>query len=508
MVGPRPEQVVPRLIEPRAIAAVDDASREEVVVALVLDLGDEGVVLRAVVGVVEGEWHRVLVRRVGLAVRVGRHEREVLGDAGAEATVAGALRIAEKHTLAGRELRAVRTARDQHPHHRLAVLSQLHVRMQLGHVACGGHVDNERRRLRRREIVEADQSPVGTRAECEPRHGVGLEHRAQRLRGDDRSRHPAPGHGCRLVRVRWRRRRAQHDSRVPPDDHGRPTGAMVKRVDRELHRPGPRYGCRAAVCEATVQPIRVRVLRHGRERLIVEDERALVAGAACGEVAAREQPAGPDDECLDEGVALGAGPGNGGLDVGAGRRERPPTLDRQPAREARAGAVDCAPDVLGKASGDALPGGESAKRRGPIPQRGAVPVVPGDVERLGVAIEAERPSAFSRHHPESPRRIELLDAVEGRQLEACLPRVRVERQRAGPDHGVIGDLSCGFQVALDGGVLHELHGAEVGEAFAADRVARGVDADLDVHTGEIPDRVRVFGARESADGHPPRIAAV
>ena len=215
-----------------------------------LTCGDEGVVLRAVVGVVEGRRHRVLVRGVGLAVRVGRHEREVLGDAGAEAAVAGALRIAEEHTLAGRELRAVRPARDQHPHHRLAVLSELHVRVQLGHVARGGHVDHERRRLRRREIVGADQSPVGTRAECEPRHGVGLEHRAQRLRGDDRSRHPAPGHGCRLVRVRRRRRRAQHDPRVPPDDHGRPAGATVKRVDRELHRPGPRYECRAAVCRS------------------------------------------------------------------------------------------------------------------------------------------------------------------------------------------------------------------------------------------------------------------
>ena len=155
MVGPRPEQVVPRAVEPSALAAVDDVPGEEVVGALVLDADDEGVVLRAVVGVVEGRRDGVLVRRIGFAVRVGRHQLEVLGDAGAEAAVAGALRIAEEHPLPGRERRAIR---DQHPHHGLAVSSQLRVGVQLGElVAFHGHVDHERGRLRRGEVVGADR---------------------------------------------------------------------------------------------------------------------------------------------------------------------------------------------------------------------------------------------------------------------------------------------------------------------------------------------------------------
>jgi len=73
---------------------------------------------------------------------------------------------------------------------------------------------------------------------------------------------------------------------------------------------------------------------------------------------------------------------------------------------------------------------------------------------------------------------------------------------------MIGDLPRRLQVALDGGVLHGLYVAEVGEAFAADRVARRVDADLHVDAGEVADRVGVLGARQPADGHPPRLAAV
>ena len=89
-----------------------------------------------------------------------------------------------------------------------------------------------------------------------------------------------------------------------------------------------------------------------------------------------------------------------------------------------------------------------------------------------------------------------------------LPGIGVERQRAGPDDGVIGDQLGGFEVALDARVLHELHVAEVREALAADRVARRVDADLDVDAGEIADRVGVLGARQPADRHAARIAGV
>ena len=143
-----------------------------------------------------------------------------------------------------------------------------------------------------------------------------------------------------------------------------------------------------------------------------------------------------------------------------------------------------------------------------IAQRDAVLVVPGDVERLAVAFEAERPAAFARHHAKALARVELVDPVERRQLQAGLAGIGVELQRAGADHRVIGDQLGGFEIALDARVLHELHVAEIREALAADRVARRVDADLDVDAGQIADRVGVLGAGQPPDRDASRIAGV
>ena len=85
------------------------------------------------------------------------------------------------------------------------------------------------------------------------------------------------------------------------------------------------------------------------------------------------------------------------------------------------------------------------------------------------------------------------------ELQARLAGVGVELERSGADDGVIGDELRGFEIALDALVLHELHVAEVREALAADRVARRVDADLDVDAGQIANRVGVFGAGQPPD---------
>ena len=80
-----------------------------------------------------------------------------------------------------------------------------------------------------------------------------------------------------------------------------------------------------------------------------------------------------------------------------------------------------------------------------------------------------------------------------------LPGSAIELERPGADDGVIGHELGGFEIALDAGVLHELHVAEVREALAADRVARRVDADVDVDAGQVANRVGVL-ARSSAGG--------
>ena len=97
---------------------------------------------------------------------------------------------------------------------------------------------------------------------------------------------------------------------------------------------------------------------------------------------------------------------------------------------------------------------------------------------------------------------------ERRELEAGAPRVGIELQRPGADDGAIGHDLGGLEIALDAGVLHELHVAEVREALTANRVARGVDADGDIDAGQVANRVGVFTARQPADGHAPWIAGV
>ena len=284
--------------------------------------------------------------------------------------------------------------------------------------------------------------------------------------------------------------------------------ALVQRVERQVDRPragADRRPGRARLAgrrpdEAPVEPVVVGVRRLGDQRRVVEQQRRLVAGAARGQVAAREEPAGPGHQLLGQGVGFGAGLRDRRLRVGRRRRELLPPRDHVGARIARDGAVDDVPDVVGEAAGDAFLRRQAADGRRRIAQGRAVLVVPRDVERLAVALEAERPAAFAGDDAEALRRVELVDPVERRQLQAALSGVRVEAQRPGADHRVVGDLLGGFEVVLDLRILHRLHVAEVGEALAADRIARGVDAGLDVDPGEVADGVRVLGAGQTPDG--------
>ena len=132
--------------------------------------------------------------------------------------------------------------------------------------------------------------------------------------------------------------------------------------------------------------------------------------------------------------------------------------------------------MIGKAAGDAFPGREAANGRRGIAKRDAMLVVPGDVERLAVAIEAERAAALAGDDAETLAGVELVDAIERRDLEPGPAGIGREGERPGADHRVVGHQLGGFEIPLDALVLDELHVAEVGEALAADGVARGVDA--------------------------------
>ena len=313
VVRPRAEEIRPGVLERGAIGAVDHVLREEVVGALVLHLDHEGVVLGAVVGVVERLRHRVAIGRVRFAVRVGRHHRHELGDAGAERLVAGARRVADEDALAAHARRTIRPGVQHHADHRVAVRAELDVGVQFGEVALVLDVQLELQRTGGREVVRADRRAVHAHAELETGDLVRRQDVAQRERLEDRPGHALARDRHRLERLRQRRRRPQRDARVAVD-HDRRAAALVQRVERQVHRPraGPdRRPGRARLAgrrpdEAPVQPVVVAVRRLGDQRRVVEQQRRLVAGAARGQVAAREEPAGPGHQLLGQGVGFAA----------------------------------------------------------------------------------------------------------------------------------------------------------------------------------------------------------
>ena len=239
VVRPRAEEIRPGVLERGAIGAVDHVLREEVVGALVLDLDHEGVVLGAVVGVVERRRHRIAVGRVRFAVRVGRHHRDELGDAGAERLVAGARRVAHEDALAAHARRAIRPGVQHHADHRVAVRAELDVGVQFRQVALVVDVQLELQRTGGREVVRADRRAVHAHAELEAGDLVRRQDVAQRERLEDRPGHALAGDRHRLERLRQRRRRPQRDARVAVDHHRR-AGALVQRVERQVDRPRAR----------------------------------------------------------------------------------------------------------------------------------------------------------------------------------------------------------------------------------------------------------------------------
>ncbi len=521
MVRPRSEQVVPRLIQPDAVSAVHHVLGEERVAALVLHLQHEGIVLGTVVRVVERLRHRVLVRGIGLAVRVRGQERHVFGHVGAKRLVAGALGVADDDALQGVAGRAFRLRGEHHAHDGVPVLAKLGIRLELHDVATGRHVDREGHGARGRKVIGPDRRSVGTRAEGQRRRDVRRQDRAQGLGGENRPSRPASrGGGLRGRRHRasgsspgraapGAGHRANHDARVAPDDDRRRARAGRDIGEEQIDLLGTRRGRSAAAAAATIPDSKREVVsRFGLQRRIVERQRALVAGAAGGQVAAGKKPARPGSQVLLNLVAASAPLRQGRLEVGCRRRKFRPAIHRLARRISGVRLVDRRPDVVGKATGDAFFRRKPANRRGGIAERNAVLVVPRDIEGLAVPFEPERPAPFARDHAKALRIVKGVDPVERRQLEPRPAGIGIELERSRTDDRVIGDELRGLEISLDTLILHELDIAEVREALAADRVARGIDADLDVDARQVANRIGVLGAGQAPDGHAPGLARV
>ena len=235
------------------------------------------------------------------------------------------------------------------------------------------------------------------------------------------------------------------------------------------------------------------------ERLVVERERALITGATSSEIATSKKPARPGRQVVLNLLAGGARLCQHRWSVIPGRRgwQLQPAIYRLTRGIRGVWLVDHHPDVIREAPGDAFLRRKASYRRRGIAKRHTVLVVPGDVERLAVTFESERPPAFARHDTKAFRRVELVDPVQRRKLQAGPAWIGVELQRTRTDDRVIGDQLRGFEIALDALIVHELDIAEVCESLASNRVARRIDAHLDVDASQIANRVP--GTRRSSD---------
>ena len=97
-------------------------------------------------------------------------------------------------------------------------------------------VQLELQRTGGREVVRADRRAVHAHAELQAGDLVRRQDVAQRERLEDRPGHALARDRHRLERLRQRRRRPQRDARVAVDHHRR-AGALVQRVERQVHRP-------------------------------------------------------------------------------------------------------------------------------------------------------------------------------------------------------------------------------------------------------------------------------
>ena len=302
------------MVQPRPVGAVHHVVGEEPVAALVLHFQHEGIVLGTVVGVVEGRGYRVLVRGICLAVRVRRQERDIFGHVGAKCLVACALRIADEDALQRVARSAFRLRGEHHAHNGVAVLAELGISLELHGITAGRHIDSERHVPSYREVIGPDRRSIGACAKGQRGHDVRRQNRSQGLRGENGAGTPPSTCGWRDRRNASTRRAApggdcgaRHDARVAPDDHRRRARAGSHVREEDMHFLRTRRGwCTAAAPAAPAHSIREVMRRLDLQRLVVERQWALVAGAAGGEIAAGKKPARPGGQVLLYLVAAGA----------------------------------------------------------------------------------------------------------------------------------------------------------------------------------------------------------
>ena len=291
------------------------------------DLEHERVVLGAVVGVVERRRHRILVGRVGLAVRVRRQQRRRTRPCRRGTSCSRRSPDRRERRAGARRApmpsgRSVSITRIDG----VAVLAELGVGLELG--------DRSRRPARRSRTTPARWSakssgPSGVPSGLVPNCSAAAASAAgstaaQRDGREDRAgprRGALPPRGCRAAAaaaagVAQSRRAGCAEMTTGVDagagcrrrrTSGGPSTARRRRSAAPRPRPPRRPAHRCSWCVGSAFSV-----------VSSNTQRALVAGAARGEIAAREEPAWPGRQRSCERVAAGPRLGDRRLAIGCG----------------------------------------------------------------------------------------------------------------------------------------------------------------------------------------------
>ena len=235
---------------------------------------------------------------------------------------------------------------EHHAHDGVPVLAELGIRLELDDGAAGGgHVDREGHRCpwwRNRPGRSACRRD-SCRTPASPRRPAAAPSAAMAWRepGPGRRRGTTAAAGrCDWRRAPPARQRQQRRScaAAAPVPAAAPRGSRRAGLRQMTTGVALGAGCdvgeqqvdllgarrrrpAAAAPAARAQRIGEVMGRLGLQRRVVEGQRALVAGAAGGQIAAGKEPARPGRQILLNLVAAGARLGQGGLEVGGRRRQ-------------------------------------------------------------------------------------------------------------------------------------------------------------------------------------------
>ena len=135
-------------------------------------------------------------------------------------------------------------------------------------------------------------------------------------------------------------------------------------------------------------------------------------------------------------------------------------------------------------------------------------IAPCGIESFAIFIESKRSATFTGNCTKAAAGIDILNAIDGRKFKAGLTWITEKCKGTGTNHGMVGNALGGIKITFQIGILHELDIAEISETFTTSRIARGINAGLQLNASQVLNGVAIFTTGEPAHGDTPRISVV